>query len=257
MHARLPLLGKRILITRAREQSSKLQGMLESAGAEVIAIPAIQIIPPDSYASLDAALMDIVSYDWLVLTSANAVHAMVERAAEIAVPLEALTSVYIAAIGAATADAITAVGLPVELIPPRAVAESLAEALAPRVRDKRVLLVRARIARDVLPASLAAAGASVSIAEAYQTVVPHTSKEELQQALQTRIDAVTFTSASSVHNLIALLEAAHVELAARTKKVSIGPITSEALKENGWSADAEADEATMHGLVAAVIKTVA
>jgi uroporphyrinogen-III synthase len=248
------LTGKRILVTRAREQSSGLQRMLEAQGAEVFAIPAIEIVPPDSYAALDAALRDVVAYDWLVFTSANAVQAVARRTQIISVPIEALSSVHIAAIGNATADAITALGLPVELIPPRAVAESLAEALSPRVRRTRVLLIRAKVARDVLPDSLRAAGASVTIAEAYQTVIPDASAEELRAAFLQPIDAVTFTSASSVYNFVALAEAAQVQVPTQVKKVSIGPITTQAIEENGWHVDAQAAKASIEDLVAATVK---
>jgi uroporphyrinogen-III synthase len=252
-----PLLGRRVLVTRARDQSSKLLQRLEALGAEVVAIPAIEIVPPDSYTALDAALRDLAFYDWLVVTSANALRAIADRLREIGVPVEALSSVYIAAIGNATADAITALGLAVELIPPAAVAESLAAALAPRVTGKQVLLIRAKVARDVLPDTLTAAGAVVTIVDAYQTVIPHNSVDRLRAALLDEarpIDAVTFTSASSVQNLVALAEAAGAVIPAPLKKISIGPITTQALKEHGWHADAEAVSAGIEELVAAVVR---
>jgi uroporphyrinogen-III synthase len=250
----LPLAGKRVLVTRAKEQSSSLQQKLEALGAEVVAIPAIEIAPPDSYDALDAALRDMVIYDWLVLTSANAVRAIRARLQQLAVPVEALSSVYIAAIGKATADEVTALGLAVELIPPTAVAESLAEALSPLVEGKRVLIIRAKLARDVLPGQLRNAGANVTIVEAYQTIIPAASVEALRYALQKPIDAVTFTSASSVHNLIALVEAAGVVIPPSTKKISIGPITSKALAEHGLHVDAEAIEANIDALADAVVQ---
>jgi uroporphyrinogen-III synthase len=250
------LAGKRVLITRAKAQSSKLKTLLEEAGAEVIAIPSIEIVPPDSYDALDAALHTIVCYDWLVLTSANAVEAIAQRSATLNIPLETYACVYIAAIGGATADAITQLGLAVELIPPRAVAESLAESLVPLVKGKRVLIVRAKIARDVLPEALTHAGASVTIVEAYQNVIPLDSIAQLQAELlkaHQPIDAITFTSASSVQNFIALMEAAGLKIPAGTKMVSIGPITTAALVENGLHADAQAKTASIADLVAAVI----
>ena len=132
---------------KSRQASSRKK--LEAAGAEVIAIPAIEIAPPDSYVALDTALQQILSYDWLVLTSANAVGAIVERARHLSIPITNLSAVFIAAIGNATADALTRLGLAVELTPPQAVAESLAAALSPRVKGKLVLLIRAKVARDV------------------------------------------------------------------------------------------------------------
>ncbi len=251
-----PLEGRRILITRPRQQSSKLQAALEILGADVVAIPAIEIVPPDSYQSLDAALPDIACYDWLVLTSANAVGAIAHRLKTLCIPVEALVAVQIAAIGRATADALHALGLQVELIPPRAVAESLLEALLPLVKEKnkRVLIIRAKVARDILPDGLRAAGVSVTIAEAYQTILPVQSLEALRGVLLTGVDAITFTSASSVQNLAALAEKAEVKLQGSVKKISIGPITTNALLEQGWHADAEAESATIDRLVAAVVQ---
>ena len=249
----LPLKGKRVLVTRAKAQSSSLQQKLEAVGAVVIAIPAIEIAPPDSYDALDAALRDIVCYDWLVLTSANAVRAIADRAHLIGVPIESLSSVYIAAIGNATADAVSALGLAVELIPPVAIAESLAEALGPLVEGKRVLLIRARVARDLLPDTLRNAGANVTIVEAYQTVIPARSLAALRAALQEPIDAVTFTSASSVHNLAALAGAAGVKIPVLAKKISIGPITTKAIEEHGWPVDSEAGHANIDALVDAAV----
>jgi uroporphyrinogen-III synthase len=254
------LTGKRILITRAHAQSSSLQQLLEAQGAEVVAIPAIEIVPPESYAALDAALREIVSFDWLVLTSANAVHAIVGRLETMAIPLETLCAVYIAAIGVATADAITALGLPVETIPRRPVAESLAEALAPRVSGERVLLARAKVARDLLPEALRQAGAFVTIADAYQTIIPSQSVDALRSVFlksNRPIDAITFTSASAVWNFIALLEASGATIPSDVKKISIGPITTQAIEEKGWRADAEAANASIHELVEAVVKSFA
>lgn len=252
-----PLMGRRILVTRPREQSSKLQAALEALGAQVIAIPTIEIVPPDSYESLDAALSDIACYDWLVLTSANAVEAISTRLRTLRVPVEALVAVQIAAIGRATADAVNTLGMQVELIPPRAVAESLLEALLPLVQDrnKRVLIIRAKVARDLLPDGLRSAGVSVTIAEAYQTIIPTHSVEALREALQAGVDAITFTSASSVQNFKALAEKAEAQVETSIRKISIGPVTTQALKDCGWHADAEAENASIDGLVAAVVQS--
>ena len=250
-----PLEGRRILVTRPRGQSSKLQAALEALGADVIAIPTIEVVPPDSYQSLDAALTNLGCYDWLVLTSANAVEVIALRLETLSIPVEALAAVQIAAIGKATADAVNVLGLQVELIPPRAVAESLLEALLPLVKDKekRVLIIRAKVARDLLPYGLRAAGVSVTIAEAYQTIIPTQSVEALREALQAGVDAITFTSASSVQNLAALAEMAKVNVQSTIKQISIGPITTQALEAEGWHADAESSTATIDGLVAAVV----
>ena len=213
----------------------------------------IEIAPPDSYVALDTALQQILSYDWLVLTSANAVGAIVERARHLSIPITNLSAVFIAAIGNATADALTRLGLAVEVTPPQAVAESLAAALSPRVKGKLVLLIRAKVARDVLPEALETAGADVTIVEAYQTIIPVQSIEALRLALTRQMDAVTFTSASSVHNLAALALAAGSVIPQSLKKITIGPITTQALAQHGWTADAEAATASVDSLVEAVI----
>ena len=252
------LRGKRILVTRAREQSSSLQRLLEEAGANVIAIPAIEIVPPDSFDSLDQALRHLADnhharYDWLVFTSANAVHAMQRRAQQLNIALNVPAALSIAAIGNATADALRAAGLPVHLVPPVAVAESLAESLAPLAAGRRILLVRAKEGRNLLPAALTTAGAIVTIAVAYKSVLPPSSIDQLRAisiSASTTVDAITFTSASSVHNLATLAAAAGLQLKT-VRKVSIGPITTAALAEYGWHADAEAATASIEALVAA------
>ena len=255
----LPLAGKRVLITRAKDQGSRLQLALQAAGARVIAIPAIEIIPPESYDALDAALHNISSFDWLVLTSANAVRVIDERCVELSIAATEFAPIQIAAIGNATAEALAALGLSVALIPPRAVAESLAEALASQVRGKRVLLARAKVARDLLPDALIAAGAHLTIAEAYQTVIPEGSAKELREVLlaSQTIDAIVFTSASTVHNLVALAQAGAVAIPGEIKKISIGPITTSALAEEGMQVDSEAEHASIEDLVTAVVRSFA
>src|SRR5277367_2162370 len=164
----LPLANKRILITRARHQSSDLANQLEALGATPILIPTIEIAPPSSFAALDAALTCLRTYDWLLFTSANAVEAFHRRAQFL--HLTQLPK-KIAVIGPATLRAANEIGLTVDLVPPKYVAESLTEALLPEASGKSFLLVRAAEARDILPETLIAAGASVTIAEAYRNQI--------------------------------------------------------------------------------------
>ncbi|HWZ51195.1 MAG TPA: uroporphyrinogen-III synthase, partial [Granulicella sp.] len=173
-----PLAHRRILITRTRQQASELAAQLEALGAEIILLPTIELAPPSSYAALDAALAGLQSFDWLLFTSANAVHAFQQRAL-----LHELSPKpqRVAAIGPATAKAVENIGLNVDLIPPGYVAESLAAALSPQAPGHRFLLVRAEEARDILPASLTAAGAQVSIAPAYRNLVPPDAIPALQR----------------------------------------------------------------------------
>jgi uroporphyrinogen-III synthase len=245
-----PLANRRILITRARGQASALATQLEALGATTILIPTIELAPPTSYCALDAALSSIRSFDWLIFTSANAVAAFVTRARTLNLSPHPKR---IAAIGPATARAATEAGLTVDLIPPQAVAESLAEALRPHTSGASMLLVRAAVARDILPEYLTTAGATVTIAEAYRTIIPKDSVAELRTLFTTHPpDAITFTSASTAQNLAALLQAARLALPRATVLASIGPITSQAMRELGMEPALEAAEATIESLVAAL-----
>ena len=205
-----PLTNKRILITRTRHQASDLAAQLEALGATTILIPTIEIVPPNSLQALDAALTCLGTYDWLLFTSANAVEAFHRRA--LFLHLTQLPK-KIAVIGPATLAAANAIGLTVDLVPPYYIAESLTEALLPEAPGKSFLLVRAAEARDHLPETLTAAGATVTIAEAYRNQLPPESIPALQTLFASPEhypDAITFTSASTARNLCALLEAANL-----------------------------------------------
>jgi uroporphyrinogen-III synthase len=243
------LLKRRILITRSRQQAFELATQLEALGATPILIPTIEIVPPISFAALDAALTCLRTYDWLVFTSANAVEAFHRRA-----QLLHLTQLpkHIAVIGPATLRAANAIGLTVDLVPPQYIAESLAEALMPEAAGKSFLLPRAAEARDTLPEALIAAGATVTIAEAYRNQTPPESIPALQQlfsAPENYPDAITFTSASTARNLMALLEVANLTLPPNITLASIGPITSQALRTLGHEPTEEAAEPTIPALV--------
>ena len=246
------LRGRRVLVTRAPHQASEMAEQLRVAGAEPILIPAIAIAPPSSYGALDAAMASLNTYDWMVFTSANAVEAFHRRAQH-----NRLTQLpkQIAAIGPATERALNAIGLTVDLVPHKAVAESLAEELAREVAGKSVLLVRAAEARDVLPDTLREAGARVTIAEAYRNEIPAGSVQALRELFAERKrfpDAATFTSASTARNLAALMEEAGVVLPPEVVRASIGPITSAAMRELGIGPHVEAAETTVAGLIAAL-----
>jgi uroporphyrinogen-III synthase len=244
-----PLDGKRILVTRTRRQSSELAMQLQALGATAIAIPAIEIAPPASYSVLDQALETLDTFDWLLFTSANAVDVFAARRNTALLPR------HIAAIGPATAKAIEALGLTVDLLPERYVAESFAEALIPYAAGKRILLIRAEEARDVLPDSLTAAGTDLTIAPAYRNQMPETSipaVRDLFSRSDKYPDAITLTSASTARSLIALLQAADLTLPGGIALASIGPITSSAIRELGYEPTLEADEATIPALVDAL-----
>lgn len=242
----LALEDKRILVTRTRQQASGLAARLEALGATTVLIPTIEIVPPETYVPLDAALAQLESYDWLLFTSANAVEVFHQRRNLSLVPKR------IAVIGPATAKAVQEIGLQVDLIPPKYIAESLAEALVPEASGKRILLVRAAEARDILPETLAATGAAVTVAEAYRNQIPPDSIPALRQLFRlpsSYPDAITFTSASTARNLAALLEAAGLTIPAGIVLASIGPITSRTLGDLGYLPQVEAAEPTIPALV--------
>lgn len=238
----------RVLVTRAAHQASALGDALVAQGLRVVAIPTIELAPPsDDYASLDAELARLDKFDWLLFTSANAVSVFAERLEGEAVPL----TCRIASIGAATSTALKAHEIRVDLQPPQAFAESLAQALVPHARGASILLVRAEQGRDVLPQTLREAGAEVVLAAAYSNVVPSLSAARLQREMPT-VDAITLTSSSAVHHLFALFQASGLELNRDVVLASIGPVTSATLREYGYAPAVEAAEASTAALASAV-----
>ncbi|MGI8772337.1 MAG: uroporphyrinogen-III synthase [Acidobacteriaceae bacterium] len=250
------LAGRRIVVTRARAQGGSLIEKLEALGAEVLLLPAIEIVPPASFAPLDAALLQLHAYDWLVVTSANAVRVLRERMRVLGIAAAGWGHVKCAAVGPATRAALEELGLRVTAMPEHYVAEALAETLRGRVNGKRVLLVRASVARDVVPEALRGKGARVEIVEAYRTVMPQ-GAGAAARALFTGghvPDAVTFMSASAVTNVCRLLRDAGVARPPELKAISIGAVTTAALREQGWPEAAEAGISTEDGLVEACVR---
>ena len=251
------LTGCRVLVSRARAQAGALSSALRELQCEVIEIPFIEIRKPASYRALDRALDNLAGYDWLILTSVNGVHALFERMEHQGLKTAALARLNIAAIGPATKKAISAHGLTVTVTPKEYVAESVVLALRGRVKGKRVLLVRAKVARDVIPRELCKAGAQVDVVEAYETVAPKSSERRLRTVIAGRRKphAITFTSSSTVRNFVGLLglRSARAALKAGVRTASIGPVTSATLREFGLPVDIEAREYTIPGLVAAIV----
>lgn len=255
-----PLAGKRILVTRTAHQAGNLQRALEAHGAIALPLPTIAVEPPASYAPLDAALAAAGSYGWLILTSANGARAMGERMRALNFPPDRLAHLRVACVGQATAKAAAAVGLTVALVPDKYVAEGLVEALARleyRIAGQRVLLVRAAVARDLVPEQLRRMGADVQVVEAYRTIAPDESIDSIRALLAPGTpapDAATFTSSSTVTNFLDLLRAAGMERPTALRAVSIGPITSRTLREHAWEPAAEAAHASIDGLVEACVR---
>jgi uroporphyrinogen-III synthase len=260
----LPLAGCRILVSRAKKQAGILSSALRELGCRVIEIPFIELRKPSSYQPLDSALRNLATYDWLVLTSVNGVEALFARLAKKKIDASALAHLKIAAIGPATRKAIGQHGLRVAVTPKEYVAESVVASLQRRVKGKRVLLVRAKIARDVIPRELRNYGADVDVVEAYETVTPKSSEKRLRALLANRTlrpHAITFTSSSTVKNFVELLglrsARAVLKKPARYHGVhtaSIGPVTSATLREFGLPVDIEAKKYTIPGLVAAIME---
>lgn len=283
------LAGVRVLVGRARHQAGALSAELRKHGAQVIEIPFIEIRKPRSFRPMDSALKHLDTYDWLILTSVNGVEAMWDRLQKLRlstnngrlliqhregheftrtskgqhrITAPALEGrLRIAAIGPATKNALEQRGLKVDVMPKEYVAESVVRSLRGKVRAKRVVLVRAKVARDVIPRELRNAGAQVDVLEAYETVVPESSRRRLRTALnnrEKRPNVVTFTSSSTVRNFVELLgKSANSKMLDGVLTASIGPVTSGTLRELGLAVNIQAKEFTIPGLVTAIVDAIA
>ncbi|SFW40329.1 uroporphyrinogen-III C-methyltransferase [Selenomonas ruminantium] len=250
-----PLFGKRILVTRARSQASKLTAKLENLGAEVLETPAIALADPvDNYAALDKAIDHVADYHWLIFTSANGVGRFFARMFKAGKDARALGYAKIAAIGSATAEKLKQYGLVADVIPQEYRAEGVVEALKGKLPPHaKILIPRAEEAREVLPDTLREMGAEVEVAPAYRTVCGQVDGEALAAELKEgRIDMVTFTSSSTVKNLVNIIGSAEVLKSVKT--ACIGPVTADTAKSLGIEPDIIAKEYTIDGLVEAICK---
>jgi len=251
-----PLFGRRVLVTRTREQASALCEALRRLGAVPLELPVIEVQALDAYDGLDAALRRMGEFDWLVFTSANGVAAVRDRLAVLGLDVRDLKGPRVAAIGPGTAEPLEQVGVRVDLIPERFIAESLAEALEARgVAGRRVLIARAEEAREVLPERLAAAGAEVTVAPCYRTVPRARAGEELRVLLsEGALDIATFASSSAVEAFAACVEPDEVGRVLQGVTVAcIGPVTAETARRHGLPVDVMPDEHTISGLLEALI----
>jgi uroporphyrinogen III methyltransferase/synthase len=251
-----PLWGKTVVVTRTREQASRLVILLAAAGARCLSVPTLEIVPPEDFGPLDAALGRLPRYDWLIFTSANGVAAFMTRLFGSGKDVRALGPVRLAAIGPATAQALREYGLMADLVPDTYQAEGLVEALTPHISPgTKVLLARAQEAREVLPESLSRLGAKVEVAPVYQARPPKEISREAEAALKEgQVDLLTFTSSATVHNFAGLLGKKRFQaLAARATVAAIGPITAATLKEYGLTPQIEPATFTIPALAAAII----
>ena len=247
-----PLFGKRILVTRARVQASALTEKLTALGAACIEAPVIRIAPPaDGYAALDGAIAELNAYQWLIFTSVNGVEHFFARLHAAGKDTRALGYARVAAIGAATSAALRAFGIRADLVPPEFRAEAVAEELRPLLPPRaRILLPRAQEARDVLPDTLRAHGATVDVVAAYETVPELEDAALAQRLTRGEIDMVTFTSSSTVKNLVKML--GNITPLQQVKIACIGPVTADTARSFALEPDIVAKEYTIDGLVRSI-----
>ena len=251
---RTPLFGKRVLVTRSRTQAGTLSALLAAHGAEAVELPTIAVEPLSDAPALDAVLAELGSFDWVIFTSTNGVDAVFERLAAARKDTRAFASVRVAAIGPATATALAARGITADLMPAAYSSRSVASSFAALdIRDARILLPRADIAPPTLPDGLRQMGAQVTDVSAYHTAIPADAAAAAKETLTSgTIDAVTFTSSSTVRNLVSMLGDA--ALINGCKVVSIGPVTSKTASELGVRVDREAAMHTVPGVADAVLE---
>lgn len=252
-----PLFGQRVVVTRARHQASVLSKAIEDLGGEAWEFPSIELAPATDPNRLTQAVAKIKTFEWLVFTSVNGVEAFLAELKRQAKDIRDLAGIELVAIGPATRAALEERGLRVSFVPPEYRAEAIISGLAGRVlRGQRVLLARAEEARDILPESLKALGADVWDVPAYRTVLGEVDQEILRELLAHKsVQAVTFTSSSTVRNFMQML-GGDTGLLKGIKLFSIGPITSTTARSLGLTIDGQAEEYTIPGLVQAVIKGV-
>ena len=253
-YERLPLFGKRIVITRPRDQAQSLKDALAERGAQPVEIPTIEVRDPESWEPLDCAIRRLEEFDYLLITSVNGVKRFFSRLEACERDVRHLKGLEIGAIGPATAAEFTRYGLRVDFVPAEYRAEGLLAVLGQQnLRGKAFLIPRARVARDLVPRVLRERGARVEVVEAYYVEIPSLRSEELDGLLTPLPDLLTFTSSSTASNFSRLqLRPELRRRLASAKVASIGPVTSETLREAGMHVDIEAKESTVPGLVAAI-----
>ncbi len=253
-----PLFGRKIVVTRSRAQSSEFVEQLEALGAEAVEMPTIRIADPENFGPLDDAIDTIETFDWIVLTSVNAVGRFIDRLLQRGRDIRDLKGINICAIGSATADEVRKYHLRVDLVPPKYVAESIVESLEKTgaIKGKQFLLPRADIARSLLPDELKRLGGEAVEVDVYRTVLEEEADQDvIERMLDGGIDLVTFTSSSTVRNFAQILGKDRLEKAkSKTRFASIGPITTQTADELGIPIHIEAAQHDIPGLIDAIRK---
>lgn len=251
----MPLFGQRILITRPKEQAAELVAPLRALGAETLELPAIAIEEPETWGPVDKAIRNLRRYHWVIFTSANGVRRFFARMAATGADIRSMNAARLCAIGPATAAELRSNCLRVDVVPKEYVAEGVVKALAKRpLRGRRILIPRAKVARDLLPEALRKRGATVDVVEAYRSILPQDSVERARVIFERHPPTVvTFTSSSAVANLFRLLPGKEMSAHLRGVRVAcIGPITSRTAREHGLEVSIEPKQYTIPALVRAI-----
>ncbi len=252
-----PLFGKKILITRSKEQSRDFSDLLFYYGAEPVIFPTISLIPPESWEEMDRAIASLEKYDWIIFSSVNGVHFFMNRLKALGKDSRALHRIKICAVGSSTAEDLLKYGIQVDLVPGSFQGESVVEAFRQMdVQGRSFLIPRAKEAREILPESLKKMGAKVDLVTAYQNVKPVENVERIKKLLlENKLSVITFTSSSTVKNFLELLDSKELKASLKNTKIaSIGPITSQTLREAGYQVDIQPQEHTIAALTESIVE---
>ncbi len=252
-----PLFGRTVMVTRAREQASEFKAILHDLGARCVEFPTIRVVPPEDWGPLDEAVRRLADYHWVLFTSVNGVRFFLERLFRSGKDVRALSHVRLAAIGPKTAEALEEKGLKPDVVPREYRAESLLEAMeGRRMEGMRILLPRAKKAREILPDTLRKRGAVVDVVPAYETVLPEERSDRMAEMFRRgEIDYVTFTSSSTVTNFVEVFRGRDLSrLLSKTTVACIGPVTADTARNCGLEPEIVAEEYTIPGLVDAICR---
>jgi uroporphyrinogen III methyltransferase / synthase len=252
-----PLFGKRVVVTRSRDQASVFAERLIDRGAAVVELPSIDVVAPESWAELDDAIKGLDSYHWLIFTSANAVKFFFRRLRETGGDIRSLKGIQICAVGPKTAEALEEYSLRADLVPAEFKAEGVLAALGGvQVKGRRFLIPRAKVAREVIPDRLRELGAEVTVATAYENVMPRADADRVRKLFrEKKIAAVTFTSSSTVNNFVEMVgKSEYKSLMHGVVVACIGPVTAKTAEEYGMTVDIMPKDYTIPALVEAMVE---
>ncbi len=249
------LFGRKIMVTRAREQASELTQKFSECGAMVFEMPAIKIKPMGNSTAADRCIKTLSSFQWLIFTSANGVNIFMKRIFETGHDSRIFAHTKIACIGEKTAEALLPFGLKADRLPKEFISEKLAESFRrDDVRGKNILLARAKEARDVIPVELKKQGARVTILPLYETLPETLDKNKIQDIMDENMDCITFASSSTVKNFVALFKPHAKKIAKKTCVACIGPVTADTCRKLGLPVTLVAKQHTIDGLVESIEK---